>query len=76
MPFQKYIDDIGKRYATGTAREHTYRPALQNLLEDVIPGVMASNDVAKIRYGEVEESTPIYSTIALSSPRKLVHLLS
>jgi type I restriction-modification system DNA methylase subunit len=51
MPFQKYIDDINKRYATGTAREHTYRPALQNLLEDVIPGVMASNDPARIDCG-------------------------
>jgi hypothetical protein len=51
MPFQKYIDDIGKRYASGTAREHTYRPALQNLLEDVIPGVMASNDPARIECG-------------------------
>lgn len=51
MPFQKYIDDISKRYATGTAREHTYRPALQNLLEDVIPGIIASNDPARIECG-------------------------
>jgi len=48
IPFQKYIDDVSKRYATDTAREHANRPALQNLLEDVIPGVVASNDVAKI----------------------------
>ncbi len=51
MQFQKYIDDISKRYATGTAREHTYRPALQNLLEDVIPGIIASNDPARIECG-------------------------
>ena len=51
MPIQKYIDDISKRYATGTAREHTYRPALQNLLEDVIPGIIASNDPARIECG-------------------------
>ncbi|MEQ9617741.1 MAG: type ISP restriction/modification enzyme [Deltaproteobacteria bacterium] len=51
MPFQKYIDDISKRYAMGTAREHTYRPALQNLLEDVIPGIIASNDPARIECG-------------------------
>ena len=51
MPFQKYIDDINKRYATGTAREHTYRPALQNLLEGVIPGIIASNDPARIECG-------------------------
>lgn len=51
MPFRKYIDDISKRYATGTAREHTYRPSLQSLLEDVIPGIMASNDPARIECG-------------------------
>lgn len=51
MPFHKYIDDIVKRYKTGTAREHTYRPALQNLLEEVIPGIMASNDPARIECG-------------------------
>lgn len=51
MPFQKYIDDIDKRYKTSTAREHTYRPALQNLLEDVIPGILASNDPARIECG-------------------------
>ena len=51
MTFQKYIDDIGKRYASGLAREHTYRPSLQALLEDVIPGIMASNDPARIECG-------------------------
>ena len=51
MPFQKYIDDINKRFATGTAREHTYRPSLQNLLEEVVPGIIASNDPARIECG-------------------------
>ena len=51
MPFQKYIDDINKRYTTGTAREHTYRPSLQTLLEGVIPGIIASNDPARIECG-------------------------
>lgn len=51
MPFQKYINDINKRYATGTAREHIYRPSLQNLLEGVIPGAIASNDPARIECG-------------------------
>jgi len=51
MLFQKYIDDVSKRYATGTAREHTYRPSLQVLLEGVIPGILASNDPARIECG-------------------------
>ena len=51
MQFEKYIEDINKRYATGIAREHTYRPSLQSLLEDVIPGIMASNDPARIECG-------------------------
>ncbi|MBI4030359.1 MAG: N-6 DNA methylase, partial [Proteobacteria bacterium] len=51
MPFQKYIDAVNKQYATGIAREHAYRPALQNLLEAVMPDVTATNDPARIKCG-------------------------
>ena len=33
MSFHTYIEACNKQYATGIAREHSYRPALQNLLE-------------------------------------------
>ena len=51
MTFQEYVEDINMRYATGTAREHTYRTSLHNLLEDVIPNIIASNDPARISCG-------------------------
>ena len=51
MPFLKYIKDVNKRYATGIAREHAYRPSLQNLIESVMPDVLATNDPARIECG-------------------------
>ena len=51
MPFLNYIKDVNKRYATGIAREHAYRPSLQNLIESVIPDVLATNDPARIECG-------------------------
>ncbi len=51
MPFQKYINAAQKQYKSGIAGEHAYRPALQNLLEDLIPDVLATNDPKKIKCG-------------------------
>ncbi|PJB69199.1 MAG: hypothetical protein CO093_10945 [Alphaproteobacteria bacterium CG_4_9_14_3_um_filter_47_13] len=51
MPFQKYIEACDKQYITGIARKHAYRPALQNLLEAVMPDVTATNDPARIKCG-------------------------
>lgn len=51
MPFQKYIEDVQRQFKTGIAREHAYRPALRNLIEDVIPDVTAVNDPAHIKCG-------------------------
>ncbi|MBN8521462.1 MAG: DNA methyltransferase [Alphaproteobacteria bacterium] len=51
MNFSEYVQDISKRFATGNAREHAYRPSLQNLLEDTIPDILATNDPARIKCG-------------------------
>lgn len=51
MPLQKYIDDVQKQYKSGIAREHAYRPALKNLIEDIMPDVTAINDPARIKCG-------------------------
>jgi hypothetical protein len=51
MPLQKYIEDVQKQFKTGIAREHAYRPALKNLIEDVMPDVTAINDPAHIKCG-------------------------
>ena len=32
-----YIEELNKCYATGVAREHAYRPALQNLMRNLLP---------------------------------------
>ena len=32
-----YIEELNKCYATGVAREHAYRPALQNLMRSLLP---------------------------------------
>ncbi|MDH5762944.1 MAG: N-6 DNA methylase [Nitrospinota bacterium] len=51
MTFDEYLKDINKRYTTGIAREHAYRPSLQNLIESVMPDVLATNDPARIECG-------------------------
>lgn len=51
MNFSEYVQDVSKRLATGNAREHAYRPSLQNLLEAVIPDILATNDPARIKCG-------------------------
>jgi predicted helicase len=51
MPLQKYIEDVQKQFKTGIAREHAYRPALKNLIEDLMPEVTAINDPAHIKCG-------------------------
>ena len=51
MNFSEYVQDVSKRFATGNAREHAYRPSLQNLLEATIPDILATNDPARIKCG-------------------------
>lgn len=51
MNFAEYVQDVSKRFATGNAREHAYRPSLQNLLEATIPDILATNDPARIKCG-------------------------
>lgn len=51
MPIDKYIEDVQKQYKTGIAREHAYRPALKNMLEELLEDVTAINDPAHIKCG-------------------------
>jgi predicted helicase len=51
MDFTAYVHDVAKRLASGIAREHAYRPSLQNLLEATIPDILATNDPARIECG-------------------------
>lgn len=46
MTIQEYISEIQKQFATGIAREHTYRPALQQLLSSLLPHLTVLNEPA------------------------------
>ena len=48
---KQYLDQLARHYATGHATEHTYRPALQALLESLIPGVLVTNEPKQIDCG-------------------------
>ncbi len=51
MTISDYINSISKRYAAGTATEHTYRGDLQNLIQDLCAGVLATNEPQRIACG-------------------------
>src|SRR5689334_16308457 len=46
---RNYLREIEKTYQTGDATEHTYRFALQKLLETLFPGVSATNEPKRIQ---------------------------
>ncbi|MDR0907683.1 MAG: N-6 DNA methylase [Rikenellaceae bacterium] len=47
MTIHEYISEIQRQFATGVAREHTYRPALQQLLATLLPQLVVSNEPAR-----------------------------
>lgn len=46
-----YVNRIATRYQTGIAREHSYRGDLQTLLESLNPGILVTNEPARIACG-------------------------
>lgn len=51
MPIASYIENISKRYALGNATEHTFRGDLQQLIEELAPGIAATNEPKRIDCG-------------------------
>lgn len=51
MKIKEYIKNISKRYASGISREHSYRGDLQNLLSELLPKLMVTNEPARIECG-------------------------
>ncbi len=47
----RYIKLVNQQFATGIAREHSYRPMLQQLLGDMLPGFVVTNEPARIDCG-------------------------
>lgn len=48
---QQYLRDVDRFYASGDATEHTYRPALQALVESFAKNITATNEPKRIRCG-------------------------
>jgi hypothetical protein len=51
MPLDLYTEALHRLHQTGQAREHAYRPALVNLLEEYLPEANIVNDPARTRAG-------------------------
>ena len=50
-PIKQYIDELNRQFSTGMAREHSYRPALKNLLEALLPKMIVTNEPAHFECG-------------------------
>ncbi|MCK4640192.1 MAG: N-6 DNA methylase, partial [Candidatus Marinimicrobia bacterium] len=46
-----YLQNINTRYRTGISTEHSYRGDLQRLVENLAPGVLATNEPARVACG-------------------------
>lgn len=51
MEIKDYIQQINEQFKTGNAREHSYRPMLQQLLNDMLPDFIVTNEPARISCG-------------------------
>jgi hypothetical protein len=48
---QKYVQAVEKLLKAGHATEHSYRPALRDLLEELITGITATNEPKRVKCG-------------------------
>ena len=46
-----YLEIINKRFKTGISREHSYRGDLQNLLQELVPNILVTNEPARVECG-------------------------
>lgn len=51
MNIQEYIKELDLQFQTGKAREHSYRPALQQLLATMLPNCVVTNEPAHFECG-------------------------
>ncbi len=51
MTIQEYIAEVQRQFATGVARELTYRPALYQLLTTMLPHLVVSHEPKREDYG-------------------------
>ena len=48
---KQYVDELNKQYKTGIAREHSYRPALKDFLQSLLPKMVVTNEPAHFECG-------------------------
>ena len=51
MDLKQYIEDLNRQFKTGLAREHSYRPALKDLLQSLLPNMVVTNEPAHFECG-------------------------
>ena len=51
MPLKEYLAALDAQYRTGTATEHSYRPALQQYLQAMLPGYLVTNEPTRTACG-------------------------
>ena len=51
MTLQQYIDKINSRFKSGITTEHSFRGELNTLIENIVPGIMATNEPTHIDCG-------------------------
>ncbi|UWX58492.1 N-6 DNA methylase [Chlorobaculum sp. MV4-Y] len=51
MMIQEYVEAINRQFKTGISTEHSYRPLLQGLLAELLPGVEVTNEPQRIECG-------------------------
>ena len=51
MELKDYIAAINQQFQTGVAREHSYRPALQQFLSSLMPFAIVTNEPARVACG-------------------------
>ena len=51
MDLRQYIEELNRQYRTGLAREHSYRPALKELLQSLLPKMVVTNEPAHFECG-------------------------
>jgi hypothetical protein len=51
MTISEYINKLNTRYKTGISTEHSYRGELQNLLESLVPEIIATNEPKRVACG-------------------------
>lgn len=51
MTVKEYLENLNHRYKQGTATEHTFRGDLQELIQSIVPSVLATNEPKRIKCG-------------------------